>query len=208
MRELGISGDVTAMEHVAGEVTSLLAQLRQGDRQAEERLIPLVYAELRRLAASYLRKERREHTLQPTALVHEAYLRLRDVRDIDWRSRNHFFALAAQLMRRILVDHARAHRARKRGGSRETLNLDDVLVFSSPRSEQFIALEEALTRLAEKDPRQSQIVEMRFFGGLGEEEIASLLDISVRTVKHDWRMAKAWLFRELNAKEASAPESR
>jgi RNA polymerase sigma-70 factor (ECF subfamily) len=188
------------VEHVPGEVTDLLAQLRLGNPQAEGRLIPLVYGELRRLAASYVRKERPDHTLQPTALVHEAYLHLRDLREIDWQSRSHFFALAAKLMRRILVDYARAHRARKRGGSRESVSLDDALVFSLPRSEQFIALDEALTRLAEEDRRQSQIVEMRFFGGLDEEEIASLLGISTRTVKRDWRIAKAWLFRELNRK--------
>jgi RNA polymerase sigma factor (TIGR02999 family) len=172
--------------------------LRLGDCQAEEKLVLLVYGELRRLAASYLRRERSDHTLQPTALVHEAYLRLRELRGIEWQSRTHFFALAAQLMRRILIDHARAHCARKRGGSGEAVSLDDVLVFSRPRSEQFIALDEALTRLADRDRRQSQIVEMRFFGGLTEEEIATLLAISTRTVKREWRIAKAWLFRELN----------
>jgi RNA polymerase sigma factor (TIGR02999 family) len=192
--------EASDVEHIPGEVTNLLGLLRLGDPQAEERLIPLVYGELRRLAASYLRKERSDHTLQPTALVHEAYLRLRDVRGIDWQSRAHFFALAAQLMRRILVDHARAHRASKRGGSREPVALDDALVFSPPRAEQFVALDEALTRLAKRDRRQSQIVEMRFFGGLDEQEIASLLGISTRTVKRDWRIAKAWLFRELNPK--------
>lgn len=181
-----------------GEVTNLLCQLRLGDCQAEEKLVLLVYGELRRLAASYLRRERSDHTLQPTALVHEAYLRLRELRGIEWQSRTHFFALAAQLMRRILIDHARAHCARKRGGSGEAVSLDDVLVFSRPRSEQFIALDEALTRLADRDRRQSQIVEMRFFGGLTEEEIATLLAISTRTVKREWRIAKAWLFRELN----------
>lgn len=180
------------------EVTNLLIELRRGNRDVEERLIPLVYGELRRLAASYLRRERADHTLQPTALVHEAYLRLVEVRQVDWQSRSHFFALAAQLMRRILVDHARARRARKRGGSRESINLDDVFVFASPRSDQLLALDDALNRLGQLDVRQCKIVEMRFFGGMSEEEVAEHMGISARTVKRDWRMAKAWLYKELN----------
>ena len=182
------------------EVTNLLIQLTRGDRGAEDRLMPLVYAELRRMAASRLRRERADHTLQATALVNETYLRLIEIDTIDWQSRSHFFALAAKLMRRILVDHARARRARKRGGSRESINLDDVLVFTTPRSEQMIALDDALNRLGTYDPRQGQIVELRFFGGLSEEEIAAHLGISVRTVKRDWRMAKAWLYKELSEK--------
>jgi len=182
------------------EVTNLLIQLTRGDRGAEERLMPLVYAELRRMAASRLRRERADHTLQATALVNETYLRLIEIDTIDWQSRSHFFALAAKLMRRILVDHARARRARKRGGSRESINLDDVLVFTTPRSEQMIALDDALNRLGTYDPRQGQIVELRFFGGLSEEEIAAHLGISARTVKRDWRMAKAWLYKELSEK--------
>ena len=182
------------------EVTNLLIQLTRGDRGAEERLMPLVYAELRRMAASRLRRERADHTLQATALVNETYLRLIEVDTVDWQSRSHFFALAAKLMRRILVDHARARRARKRGGSRESINLDDVLVFTTPRSEQMIALDDALNRLGTYDPRQGQIVELRFFGGLSEEEIAAHLGISARTVKRDWRMAKAWLYKELSEK--------
>ncbi len=180
------------------EVTNLLVELTRGNKDAQERLVPLVYSELRRLAASYLRRERADHTLQPTALVHEAYLRLVAVNGVDWQGRSHFFAMAAQLMRRILVDHARARRARKRGGSRESINLEDAFVFVSPRSEQLIALDDALNKLGECDPRQSQIVEMRFFGGLSEEEVAAHLGISTRTVKRDWRMAKAWLYKELN----------
>lgn len=180
------------------DVTNLLAELRRGNREVEQELIPLVYSELRRLARSFLRKERPDHTLQPTALVNEAYLRLVELQDVDWRSRGHFFALAAQLMRRILVDHARAHRARKRGGSREACNLEDVLVFTLPRAEQFIELDESLSRLAKHDLRQSQVVEMRFFGGLSEEEIADYFGVSVRTVKREWRVAKAWLYRDMN----------
>ena len=179
------------------EVTNLLIQLTLGDRAAEERLLPLVYAELRRMAANYLRRERADHTLQATALVHETYLRLIEVHAVDWQSRSHFFALAATLMRRILVDHARAHAARKRGGSRDSINLDEVFVFTAPRSEQLIALDDALNRLGQRDPRQGQIVELRFFGGLSEEEVAAHLGISTRTVKRDWRMAKAWLYKEL-----------
>jgi RNA polymerase sigma-70 factor, ECF subfamily len=187
------------MPQAPGEVTSLLIELHGGSKSAEERLIPLVYGELRRLAASYLRRERGDHTLQPTALINEAYLRLVEMQDLDWQSRSHFFAIAARLMRRILIDHARAHRARKRGGSGESLNLDDVIVFNPRRSEQFLALDEALERLAKFDPRQGQIVELRFFAGFSEEETAKLLNISPRTVKRDWRMAKAWLHKELSA---------
>lgn len=180
-----------------GAVTQLLAELRKGNRDAEPRLVSLVYSELRRLAAHYLRGERRDHTLQPTALVHEAYLRLVRLKDIDWQSRSHFFALAARLMRRVLVDHARVHVAKKRGGSQETLSLDDDLAFSNPRSKHLIALDEALTRLSEQDPRQGRVVELRFFGGMGEEEIGRILGISTRTVKRDWRIAKAWLYHQI-----------
>ncbi len=185
------------METQPGEVTLLLAELQKGNKKAEEKLIPLVYGELRRLAAHYLRGERQGHTLQPTALVHEAYLRLTQMQDVNWQNRSHFFALAAQLMRRILVDHARANRAKKRGGSNEALSLDDAIVFSGPRSEQLIELDDALNRLAQRDSRQSRIVELRFFGGLSEEETGVLLGISTRTVKRDWRIAKAWLYQEM-----------
>ncbi len=181
-----------------GEVTQLLVEIRAGNREAEVKLIPLVYAELRRLAAHYLRGERPDHTLQPTALVHEAYLRLTKLREMDWQSRSHFFATAATVMRRILVDHARAQQADKREGFREAISLDEALIVSPARSSQLIALDDALDRLAKLDVRRSKIVELRFFGGLNEEETGAVLGISVRTVKRDWRVAKAWLYNEVN----------
>jgi RNA polymerase sigma-70 factor, ECF subfamily len=180
-----------------GEVTQLLIEIRAGNREAEEKLIPLVYTQLRRLAAHYLRGERADHTLQPTALVHEAYLRLTKLYDLDWRSRSHFFATAATVMRRILVDHARAQLANKREAFREAISLEAVLVLSPARSSQLIALDDALIRLAAFDVRQSKIVELRFFGGLSEEETGAVLGISARTVKRDWRVAKAWLYNEI-----------
>jgi RNA polymerase sigma-70 factor (ECF subfamily) len=181
-----------------GEVTQLLIEIRAGNREAEEKLIPLVYTQLRRLAAHYLRGERADHTLQPTALVHEAYLRLTKIHEVDWQSRSHFFATAATVMRRILVDHARAQLANKREGFREAISLEEVLVLSPARSSQLIALDDALVRLASLDTRRSKIVELRFFGGLSEEETGVVLGISVRTVKRDWRVAKAWLYNEMS----------
>lgn len=181
-----------------GEVTLLLAQLRAGQREAEEKLIPLVYDELRRLASHYLRGERPDHTLQPTALVHEAYLRLSRLHELDWQSRSHFFATAATVMRRILVDHARAQCANKRRGCRDALSLEDTLVVSPQRSAELIALDEALQRLAKMDERRSRIVELRFFAGLSEQETGEVLGVSARTVKRDWRIAKAWLYNEIN----------
>jgi RNA polymerase sigma factor (TIGR02999 family) len=182
-----------------GEVTQLLIELREGKRSAEAKLIPLVYAELRRLAAHYLRGERVDHTLQPTALVHEAYIRLTKLHEVDWQSRSHFFATSATVMRRILVDHARAHLARKREALHNAVSLEDALVVSPTRSAELIALDEALDRLAQLDARRSKIVELRFFGGLSEEETGTVLGISARTVKRDWRIAKAWLYNELNS---------
>ena len=181
-----------------GDVTPILIDLRAGNKEAESRLIPLVYRELRRLAAHYLRAERADHTLQPTALVHEAYLRLTRLREVDWQSRSHFFATAATVMRRILVDHARAQRANKRDAFREAVSLEEALVVSPSRSSQLIALDEALDKLAKLDIRRSKIVELRFFGGLSEEETGEVLGISARTVKRDWRVAKAWLYNEVN----------
>lgn len=185
------------LEPKDGEVTKLLLDLRSGSKQAEERLIVLVYDQLRQLAASYLRAERADHTLQPTALVHEAYLRLVKVKDTDWKNRAHFFAVAATIMRHILVDHARNRCAKKREGVNATLSLDEGLVVSNQSAAEIVALDDALGRLAEIDPRQSKIVELRFFGGLNEEETGSLLGISSRTVKRDWRVARAWLYSEL-----------
>jgi RNA polymerase sigma factor (TIGR02999 family) len=162
--------------------------------------MPLVYEELRRLAGHYMRRERPDHTLQTTALIHEAYLRLVEQRDTNWKNRAHFFAVAAQLMRRILVDHARACQTTKRGGEVEFLSLEEhSIAFSEEKSRELIALDEALTRLAELSPRQSQIIELRFFGGLTVEETAEALQIAPRTVKRDWRVARAWLHREVRS---------
>jgi RNA polymerase sigma-70 factor, ECF subfamily len=152
---------------------------------------------LRRLAAFYLREERAEHTLQPTALVHEAYLKLIKLEAMDWRSRSHFFATAAMLMRRILVDHARARRAAKREGFLHAISLDEMTMASPRKSVELIALDDALDRLAQVDTRRSKIVELRFFGGMSEEEIGVVLGVSARTVKRDWRVAKAWLYNEM-----------
>lgn len=190
------------MENTPGEVTQLLHKLRNGNQEAEKQLIPLVYKELRRIASRYLRKERAGHSLQPTSLVHEAYLRLTQMKKIDWQGHSHFFAISATLMRRILVDHARARSNKKRGGEWDIVSLDDMLLpLPLPqRSLEIVAVDEALERLAELDERQSKIVELRFFGGLNEEETGCVLGISTRTVKRDWRLAKAWLYQELSCR--------
>jgi len=185
-----------------GEVTNLLIELKNGNREAESRLMPLVYHELRRLASRYMRGERPGHTLQATALVHEAYLRLVGHEDVDWQNRAHFFGVAANLMRRILVDHARAKQAKKRGGGDQKVSLDVAVLVRPEAPEQFLALDEALERLAKRDPRQARIVELRYFGGLSEEEAAEILEVSVRTVKRDWSVARAWLYQQLNPQPA------
>src|SRR5271157_852623 len=173
-----------------GEITQLLADIRAGDSGAESRLASLVYDELHRMAARYMNRERPGHTLQATILVHDAYLRLVNQEDQTWQNRSHFFSVAAQLMRRILIDHARSRDAEKRGGPREKLRLDDIPVAAEYRCEELIELDDALNRLSQWDPRLGKIVELRFFGGLTEEEIGEMLGISVRTVKRDWRVAK------------------
>jgi RNA polymerase sigma factor (TIGR02999 family) len=181
-----------------GEVTNLLLELKRGNKEAEGLLIPLVYKELRRIAARYLRRESPGHSLQATALVHEAYIRLIDIREVDWQSRSHFFAVSATLMRRILVDHARANQARKRGNGWDAVSLNEAILPSPERAPEILALDEALNKLASFDERQSKIVELRFFAGMSEDEAGNVLGISARTVKRDWRIAKAWLFKELN----------
>lgn len=181
-----------------GEVTYLLLELKRGNKEAEGCLIPLVYRELRRIAAIQLRREAPNHSMQPTALVHEAYLRLIDIKRIDWQSRAHFFAVSATLMRRILVDHARASNALKRGNGWDVISLNDAVLPSPHRAPEILALDEALNRLEALDKRQSKIVELRFFAGMSEEEAGNVLGVSARTVKRDWRIAKAWLFKELN----------
>ena len=179
------------------DVTALLSQLTQGNHEASEKLIPLVYDELKRLARAYMRRERPDHTLQTTALVHEAYLRLARQQAVNWQGRSHFFGIAAQLMRRILIDHARSHLRNKRGGAMEVLPLDEAIVFSPEHSWELVKLDEALKDLSKLDARQSRIVELRFFGGLSVEETAEFLGITPKTVKRDWSVAKAWLHGEL-----------
>jgi RNA polymerase sigma-70 factor, ECF subfamily len=179
-------------------ITLMLQQLRCGNEDAVSRLVPLLYNELRRLASNYLRKERPNHTLQATALVNEAYLHLVDQKDVDWKNRSHFFGIAAQQMRRILVDYARSHHAAKRGGSARRISLDHVATVSKEDPGAILVVDETLNRLATLDPRQARIVELRVFGGLAGEEIAELLGISPATVKRDWALARAWLTREMN----------
>jgi len=191
------------VDRAPGEISQLLLDLKRGDRDAEVRLIPLVYKELRGIAAQYLRKENRQHSLQPTALVHEAYLRLTRIEHLDWQSRSHFFAVSATLMRRILVDHARTTKARKRGHGWEAVSVNEAILPSPDRAPEIIALDEALDRLAQIDERQAKIVELRFFSGMSEEETGAVLSISVRTVKRDWRIAKAWLYNELRCKSST-----
>jgi RNA polymerase sigma factor (TIGR02999 family) len=179
------------------EITALLIDWNNGSSEALEKLMPVVESELRRIAAHYMRRESPGHTLQTTALVNEAYLKLVDQRQVQWKNRAHFFALASVLMRRILLDHARAHGRAKRGGNAVYVNLEDVAVLTPEKSEELIALNEALDRLAEFDANKSKIVEMRFFGGLNVEEVAEVLNIAPVTVMYHWRLAKAWLGREI-----------
>src|SRR5580698_307042 len=179
------------------DVTALLGQLAKGDDAAASKLIPIVYDELRRLADGYLRRERPDHTLQPTALVHEAYVRLVGQDQPDYRNRAHFFGVAAQLMRQILVDHARSRNAGKRGGGEPKIALESVADASAKHPEGFLDLNDALHRLEERDPRKARVIEMRFFGGLTAEETAEMLGISVETVRRDLRLGQAWLQREL-----------
>lgn len=181
------------------QVTQLLIGWREGDRHALDALTPLVYQELRCIARRHLQREKPGHTLQSTALVHEAYLRLID-QNVTWQNRAHFFGMAAQFMRRILVDHARGKQAAKRGGEDALrMTLDEGIAVAEGRDLDLVALDDALTRLAGMDPQQSRIIELRFFAGLSIEETAEVLGISPATVKRDWAMARAWLFRELSA---------
>jgi RNA polymerase sigma factor (TIGR02999 family) len=182
----------------SSRVTQLLEKFEPGDRRAEEQLFADVYTELRALAARYLHRERKSHTLQPTALVHEAYLKLVGQTRVDWQGRAHFLAIAAHVMRQILVDHARRHRAARRGGNRHRIAFDDNLVIESDRNVDLLAIEDALTKLTKLDPRQAQMVELRFFGGLSIAEVAKVMGISKRSVEREWTMIRAWLRRELS----------
>ena len=187
------------MEASPYQITQLLKDWGNGDETARDQLMPLVYEELHHMAHRYMRKERPGHTLQTSALVHEAYVRLVDQTDVEWQNRAHFYGIAAQMMRRILVDHARSRQYAKRGGDARPVSLDEVAMVSEERTAEVIALDEALAGLAVIDQRKSQVVELRFFGGLSIEETAGVLAVSPGTIMRDWTLAKAWLRREMGA---------
>ena len=186
------------MTTISQEITELLLKWSGGDKAALDQLVPLVYPELRRLARRYMRREAVNHTLQTSALINEAYLRLVNQKGVEWQDRAHFFAVAAQVMRHILIDHARSHRFEKRGAGAQHLALDEVAIVSEQRAAEFLALDDALTNLAVLDARKSKIVELRFFGGLTVDEIAEVMEVSPITVKREWRAAKAWLNLEMS----------
>ena len=179
------------------EITELLEQWSGGNQTALDKLYPLVYEELRRLARSYMKREPKGHTLQTTALINEAYVRIVDQKSVHWQNRSHFFAISAQIMRRILVDHARRYLHAKRGGGARRVSLDDAMIVAAERSEEVLMLDEALSNLARMDPRRCQVVELRYFAGLNNQEIASVLHISENTVMRDWNLARAWLYQQL-----------
>jgi RNA polymerase sigma factor (TIGR02999 family) len=183
----------------SGEVTQLLTEARQGAPGAHDQLFSIVYTELRRIASNYMRRERADHTLQATALVHEAYMQLVDQTRVNWQSRAHFFGVAAQLMRRILVDHARNQGAQKRGGNAQVLSIEDNVGIAAVPEVAFDELDEALNRLQQLDPDQAKLVELRFFGGLTVEEAAEVMGVSTATIEREWRMARAWLHNQLTA---------
>jgi RNA polymerase sigma factor (TIGR02999 family) len=195
---MGKRVDVTSS---SDDITGWLARWQDGDETALEKLVPLIYQELHRLASRYMRSERSGHLLQTTALVNEAYLRLHETNRIHFQDRNHFYAIAARAMRRVLVDFARARKQHKRNGGRQ-VSLDEALTIGNDRSADIVALDDALTTLAKLDRRQSEIVELRFFGGLTETRIARVLGVSPRTVSSEWRLARSWLLRELNGDDA------
>lgn len=192
------------MPSLAEEVTSLLNRLADGDQDAADKLVPLVYEELRRIAASRLRRERPDHTLQTTALVHEAYIKLAGQRNAKWQNRAQFFGVAAQVMRRVLVDYARGQQRIRRGGKQQKVSLEDVLLVSPERTDELLAVNESLTKLQELDPRQARIVELRYFGGLTIEEIAKVVGVSMKTVTRELKMAKAWLYGDLKRHSRAA----
>jgi RNA polymerase sigma factor (TIGR02999 family) len=179
-------------------ITQLLAQWREGNQSALDELFPLVYDELHRLARRYMSRERKGHTLQTTALINEAYVRLVDQKNVHWANRSHFFAISAQIMRRILIDHARRHAYAKRGGGAQQVSLEEAAAVTPNPSRELVRLDEALKSLAQMDPRRSQVVELRYFGGLNNEEIAGVLNVSENTVTRDWNMARAWLYQQLS----------
>lgn len=193
------------MDSLSENVTLLLQHLNRGDAGAEAKLVSVVYDELRRLAAHYMRRERPDHTLQATALVHEAFLRLTKQKDVNWQGKAHFFGVAAKLMRQILIDHARARLRDKRGAGGQKLSLDEGLLLTEARSAELLAVNDAIDRLAKLDPRQACIVELRFFGGLNVDETAEVVGVSPKTVKRDWSLAKAWLYEELRTAHGNDP---
>lgn len=184
------------MDPEKGDVTQLLNEMAKGDSGAAEKLLPLVYSELHRLAAAYMRRERSDHTLQATALINEAYLRLSKDNG-EWNSREHFIGMAANVMRHVLVDYARAHKAQQRDGGLKRVEMQEDFAISTDKLEELVSLDEALRCLESQHPRQAKVVELRYFGGLSMEQIASLLGVSERSVKRDWSLARIWLFREL-----------
>jgi RNA polymerase sigma factor (TIGR02999 family) len=188
----------------SGQVTQLLKAMRAGDPHAAQELLPLVYAELHRLARSYMRRERPDHTLQATALINEAYLRLAG-EEIDWKNRAHFIGLSAQVMRRVLVDYARAHKAERRGGGLQRIEMQEELAVSPEKLEQVQEIDELLKKLEKQNPRQARVIELRYFGGLSFEEIGTLLQLTSRTAKSDWALARIWLLDQLQP-GAKAPE--
>jgi RNA polymerase sigma-70 factor (ECF subfamily) len=195
------------MEDLAPDVTAPLNEIAGGNDRALARLMPLVYDELRRLAARHLSLERSDHTLQTTALVHEAYILLVKQLKRDWPNRTIFFQVAAKMMRRVLVDHARQHLRAKRGGGALKVSLDDVSLFAQDRTAEVLAIDESLNRLAVMDARQAQVVELRFYGGMSVEETADILHISEKTVKRDWSFARAWLYGDLKARYGAYPNT-
>jgi RNA polymerase sigma-70 factor (ECF subfamily) len=189
------------MTPTPGSITRLLVKWRAGDKTALDRLVPLVYREMRRLAGYYMRRQRADHSLQTSALINEAYLRLIDHKNMRWENRAHFYAVAAQAMRRILVDHARSRGYQKRGGGAIKVSFDEAVVGAEERAEELIALDDALKDLAVMDPRKSQIVELRYFGGLSVDETAEVIGVSPVTVMREWRSAKGWLLRAISKNE-------
>ena len=181
------------------DLTGLLLEWNEGNDAALEKLTPLVYSELRRIARHHMARERRDHTLQPTALVHEAYLRLADLQRLHWKNRIHFFAISSQIMRRVLVDSARSRERHKRGGDPQRLSLDACANLGQQHDAALIALDDALTALAASDARKCRVVEMKFFGGLTTEEVAEVLNVTTRTVEREWRKAKAWLYKAVTS---------
>jgi RNA polymerase sigma factor (TIGR02999 family) len=201
-RRTSLKAEAASVERVES-LTELLTRSREGSPEALDRLVPLVYDELRAIAHRQLRAERADHTLSTTALVHEAYLRLVDQERVDWRDRTHFFAVAARVMRRVLVDYARRRVAKKREGGREAIPLDSAVIAVDEQADMLLALDEALSRLSDLDLRLVRVVEMRFFAGLTEEETAEALGVSSRTIRNDWVKAKGWLYRELQEEPPS-----